>query len=87
MIDRIDDFFNNLDPISAKTYAKIYFNIILDDKELKQGLPFIKSCWKDYLDSNKKELFINQLIVATNQNTANKYLSIMNKIFIMYNLN
>ena len=26
MIDRIDDFFNNLDPISAKTYAKIYFN-------------------------------------------------------------
>lgn len=87
MIDRIDDFFNNLDPISAKTYAKIYFNTILDDKELKQGLPFIKSCWKDYLDPNKKELFINQLIVATNQKTANKYLSIMNKIFKMYNLN
>ena len=40
MIDRIDDFFNNLDQISAKTYAKIYFNTILDDKKFIESLTF-----------------------------------------------
>ena len=87
MVDRIDDFFTNLDIITAKTYSRVYFNTIFDDYELNQALPFLKACWKDYLDINKRQTFINQLIVATNQNTANKILNIINKLLKMYNIN
>ena len=87
MIERIDDFLLNLDVPSAKAYSKIYFNTIFDDYELKQALPFVKECWKDYLDSTKRQTFINQLIVATNQNTANKLIGIINKLLKMYNIN
>ncbi|MBQ9730884.1 MAG: hypothetical protein IJV94_02000 [Bacilli bacterium] len=87
MLDRIDDFFNNLDVQNAKLYSKVYFNVIFEDRELIQALPFIKACWRDYLNPNTKEKFINQLVVATNQNTANKILNVINKLLKIYNIN
>jgi len=86
MIEKIDEFINCLDTTSAKNYARNYFNIVFTDDELNKCLPFIKVYWKDYLNVNTRQLFLNQLTVATTQETTNKIVCIINKLLRLYNI-
>ena len=86
MIDKIDEFIQSLTVLNVKQYAKNYFNIIFTDDELTKILPFIKAYWKDYLNENTRQLFINQLIVASNEKTANKVITLVNRLLRLYNI-
>lgn len=85
MLNKINDFIQSLDVENAKLYSRTYFNVLFTDDELNKVLPYLKSSWKDYLEPTKKQLFIDRLIVASSQNTANKVLFIVNKLLKLYN--
>lgn len=80
MITKIDNFIKELDVDNSIFYAKTYFNIDFGKDEIKRVLPLIKDSWQDYLDLNKRQLFINRLIVASSIDTTNKVLLIVNKL-------